>query len=198
MSIKRQIIAWTGITLLLALIAAAFVLANFSAISSRMERNSTLTSIGSNPENETLHPVQTGLIVPGEGRLARSLQKQLSGQLETHPQFGQIQPFSELLVPAGYPVLMVEIEPQQMLWTPVYARANLKVTIYYDSDGDVSLMPDDATKVKFIGDELTIQRSGEYTFTDASWGLMSRPGYLDYLAREIGKQISADLKAQNQ
>ena len=197
MNSKRRIIGWAGITMVIALIAAAFVLANFSAMSSHMERNSTLSSMGSNPNNQALTPSKTGLLVPGESRLARSLEKQLAGQLNTQPKFGQIQAVGELLEPAGYPVLMAEIEPQQMLWTPIYARANVKVTIFYDSNGDISLKPEDATKMKFIGAELTIQRSGEYTFTDVSWGVMSRPAYLDYLAREISKQIAADLKAQN-
>ena len=198
MSPKRQIIAWAGIALLIALIAAAFVLASFSIMSSRMERNSTLSSIGSNPNDQASTPSKTGLLVHGKGRLARSMEKQLAAQLDNQAKFGQIQAIGELLEPAGYPVLLAEIEPQQqILWTPIYARTNVKVTIFYDSDGDVTLKPDDPTKVEFIGDELTIQRSGEYTFADVSWGVMSRPGYMDYLAKEIARQIAADLIAQN-
>jgi hypothetical protein len=199
MKTKRWIIPVAAIAIVVALSAPALILANFSAMSSRMERNSSIaTSSGNAEASQPLNPAKTEIIVTGEGRLARSLHNQLTKNLENNPGFGQIQAAGEVSAPADSPLLMVEIEPQQVVWTPVYSRASVQVTVSYASNGDVSFRLEEPTKFESSSDEPTIQSSGRYSYNDTSWGLISRPGYMDYLAKEIGRQIAADLKAQNQ
>jgi hypothetical protein len=95
---------------------------------------------------------------------------------------------------AGLPLLFIEVEPQDLLWTPIYARAGLKVNVSYASDGDVSFRQTQPVEFKHTSEQLTVKRSGIYTFSDASWGLISNPGYMDYLGRVIAGAIATDLQ----
>ncbi len=196
MNPQRRTIAWAGAALLVVLAALAFNLISFNVMSSRMQRDSSLVSIGAGPDDQPFQPDLTGLAVEGNGRLESPLQKQMAKNLEGQPGFGAIQPVDEPAGPAGRPMLLVRVEPRTLLWTPFYSRADLQVTVLYDSEGDLSSLMGDSAVVKSSEGKRIIQRKGDFTFTDVSWGLISKPGYTDYLAREIAKQIAAELKAQ--
>jgi hypothetical protein len=195
MKSKRRIIFWIAIFLMIALFAPALILVNFSAMSSQMAHDSTLaTSTGSTQPGLLINPAKTGMVVTGDIRLARALQNQIAGQLQNNPAFGQLQLLDGIDEQAKYPILLIEIASQEIFWTPIYARANLKVNVSYASDGDVSFRLSQPVEFKHTSDQTVEKRSGSYTFIDTSWGLISNPGYLDYLAREIARPIAADLK----
>ena len=165
-------------------------------MSSQMMHDSTLaTSSGNVQPGLPINAAKTGMVVTGDSRLAWALQNQIKGQLQNNPAFGQIQLLDGIDEQVNYPILLVEIVPQEIFWTPIYARANVKVIVSYASDGDISFRMSQPVEFKHTSDQATLKRSGSYTFTDTSWGLISNPGYLDYLAREIARPIAADLKA---
>jgi hypothetical protein len=199
MKSKHWIILGVGLALLVALTAPALILVNFSAMSNHMEHDSMLASSkGGDQSNQPINPAKTGLVVIGEDRLARALQNQITSNLQSNPAFGQFQPINSIVEKADYPILLIEIAPQEIFWTPIYARANLKVSVSYASDGDVSFRLHQPTEFKNFSDQPTLKQSGHYTFSDVSWGIISSPGYMNYLAREIARPIAADLKKQNQ
>jgi hypothetical protein len=195
MKSKRRVIFWIAIILVIALSAPALILANFSAMSSQIVHDSTLaTSTGSAQPGVPIHSAKTGLVVKGDSRLAWALQNQIITHLQNYPAFGQLQLLDRMDEQANDPILLLEIAPQDIFWTPIYARANLRVNVSYASDGDISFRLSQPVEFKHTSDQTVVKKSGSYTFTDTSWGLISNPGYLDYLAREIARPIAADLK----
>jgi hypothetical protein len=196
MKSKRWIIL-VAVIGLIALTAPALILANFSSMTSQMEHNSSLaTSTGSIDPAQPIYPQMTGLVVTGDERLAAALRDQIVRQLQGSPAFGQIQVLSGIVERVDFPILLIEITQKEILWTPIYARANLQINLAYASNGDISFRLTRPTEFKQTGSETSIQRSGQYTFSDVSWGIISSPGYIDYLAREIVRPISNDLRGK--
>ena len=165
--------------------APALFLANFSAMSSSdaFSQSSLASSSTAGQVDEPIQSAKTMIFVSGEKHLAQSLEKQIAGQLQGKPQFGQLQHLPNLVNKADSPYLLIEIEPQAYFWTPVYARSTMKVTVSYASDGDVSSRLSQPTEFKHSGDQPDKQMSGIYTFSDVSWGLISNPG-LSGLSRQ--------------
>jgi len=191
---------WIGaslIVLVILLAGSALILASFSSMTSRLESSSQLaTSTGSQNTLTQLKNPETTLYVSANSRLKSALQAELTRLLQGRPEFGQIRVIESAPDQAGLPLLWIEVEPNDILWTPFYARAALKVNVGYASDGDVSFRQTTPAEFKHTGDQLTVKRSGSYAFSDASWGLISNPGYMDYLGRVIAGAIVADLQAQ--
>ena len=196
MKSKRWII-WSGIALVICLTAAAFSFLSFKAMSSKLVDNSSMVS--STGMTEPIQPIQhakTGLYVTGESRLAPALQKELTFQLQGDPQFGEIESLTDIENTTENPILWVEIAKKDIFWSPIVARATLNVNVAYASDGDISFRLREPVEFKHSGDQATLYQSGQYTFSDASRGIISSPGYFDYLAREIANAIVKDLKAE--
>src|SRR5512140_917616 len=132
---QRRWIVAAVIVLAVLLSGSAFILANFSAMSSHTEHNSTLASAdGSQPWNSA----QTALYVSGSEQMKRALQAELARLLQGRAEYGEIRVLKALTDRTDLPYLFVEVQPQELLWTPVYARAGLKVNLAYASDGDIS------------------------------------------------------------
>ena len=137
---------------------------------------------------------KTGLFVSGDEKLARAVQQELTHLLGGQPQFGQIELVDGASDTADFPLLFVVFDRQEITWTPVYARTALEISVSYASNGDVSFRQTKPVEFKHTSDQPSLMSNGQYSFTDVSWGLISNPGYLNYLAREIAKAIAADLK----
>jgi hypothetical protein len=197
MKLRRWIIPGIGIALAIALTAPAFILVNFSSMSSQMKHDAkTVSSSVSRQPVQPIYPEKTGLMVSGDHRLTLALQNQIIKDLQSKAAFGQIQVFNSSVDRVNYPVLLVEIAPADYFWTPIYARVNLKVSVSYASDGDVSFRLTQPAFFQTTGGQPAIKRSSDYSFSDVSWGIISSPGYINYLSREIARIIEAGLKAE--
>ncbi len=197
MKSRCWIILGIGIAVLIALMGG-LILVNFSAMSSQTNLESEMaTSTGGSQTGQPFNPPKTGLLVTGENQLAPALQNQIIHVLQSEPAFGQIEVLTGIIDRIDYPLLLIEIDRQEILWTPIYGRANLKVNVAYASDGDVSFRLTQPTKFTNSSDQPSLKRSGNYTIFDVSWGIITRPGYMNYLAKEIARHITADLKGQN-
>jgi hypothetical protein len=130
------------------------------------------------------------------GQTGRSLQAEITRRLQQLPEFGQIQPISDPVDQAEFPYLFVEIARKDIFWTPVYGRAELEIKIAYASNGDVSFRYSEPPTFHNENQAPSIKRSGQYKFADVSWGIMSLPGYHDYLASQVATAILADLQNQ--
>jgi hypothetical protein len=191
---KKTLSVLLVIVLVFALSGSALILANFSAMKSNIVQNSSVaSSTGGDESALNRSPDQTGLFV-SNGKLGaalhQALTKQLSGQVFT----GQIVPVDGTSDKADYPLLFVSVDQQNITWTPVYAKADLKVSIYYSTDGDVSFRHSQPPEFKMTTNQPTLKMDGTYSFSDVSWGLISNPGYINYLAGEIAKAISANIQ----
>ena len=191
---------WIGVAIIILVVLLsgfALILVNFSSMTSQLEHNSQMvSSSGSQNALPQLNNSKTALYVNANDRLKNALQIEVTRLLQGRPEFGQIEVVESLENNAGLPLLVVEVEPQDLLWTPIYARAALKVNVAYASDGDVSFRQTVPVEFKHTTDQLTVKRSGIYTFNDASWGLISNPGYMNYLGRVIAAAIANDLQGQ--
>ena len=185
------------IILVILLSGFALILVNFSSMTSELEQNSQMasSSSGQNAQPQLNNP-KTALYVNANDRLKRALQTEVTRRLQGQPEFGQIEVVESLEDNAGLPLLVIEVEPQDLSWTPFYARAVLKVNVAYASDGDVSFRQTVPVEFKHTTDQLTVKRSGIYTFNDASWGLITNPGYMNYLGKAVATGIAKDLRGQ--
>ncbi len=192
---QKTLIVVLVIILIFALSGSALILANFSAMRSNIGQNSTVVSSAGWQETAQLLSVdKTGLFVDGDSKLAAALQqaltKKLSGQIVT----GEIVPVDGTSDKANYPLLFVSIDQQNITWTPVYARADLNVSIFYATDGDVSFRHNQPPGFNMPGDQPALKMKGTYSFADTSWGLISSPGYVNYLAGEIARAIATNIQ----
>ncbi len=185
---KRWIVA-AAIVLAFLLLGGAFILGSFSAMKSELANNSSLASSGGSAENNA----STAVYVSGDERLRQAVQNELARLLQGKAAYGEIRVLKALTDRTDLPYLFVEIQPQEMFWTPFYAKAALVVNVAYSSDGDVTFRHTSPVVFFHEGEQTFLKRSGTYTFSDASWGLISQPGYMDYLGRTIAAAIVKSL-----
>jgi len=193
---QKRLILIVIITLSVVALVAPFGWVSFRAAYSRTGRDSTMvtSNVGAQP-GQIKNPAETtGLHVAGEELFQRSLQADLIRRLQQVPGFGQIQPISDPVDQAEFPYLFVEIARKDIFWTPAYGRAELEIKIAYASNGDISFRHSEPTAFHNENEAPSIKRSGKYKFTDVSWGIMSLPGYHDYLASQVATAILADLQ----
>jgi hypothetical protein len=193
---QKRWIVMIVITFAIVALMTPFGWASFRAAYSQTRRNSTMATAsgGARPGQVNIPTATTGLHVTGQGLFQRSLQAEIIRRLPQVPGFGEIQPISDPLDQVEFPYLFVEISRKSIFWTPVYGRAELEIKIAYASNGDVSFRYSEPTAFHNEDQGPSIQRSGQYTFTDVSWGIMSLPGYHDYLASQVVTAILADLQ----
>ncbi len=183
------------IVLVIVLSGSALILGNFSAMKSTIAQNSSgASSNGGDGAALNRSPDKTGLFVGGESKLASALQQALTQKLSGQVFTGQIVPVDGASDTADHPLLFVSIDQQNITWTPVYARADLEVSIFYATDGDVSFRHSQPPEFKMTSNQPALKMNGKYSFTDSSWGLISNPGYVTYLAGEVAKAILTNIQ----
>jgi hypothetical protein len=187
-----------GILLVVFTLLAAFSLVSFRLMSSRMARDATVAASDPSASNST--DVQPGpeitLRVEGGSRLALPVQRALAGALQKDPLTGAIQLASSSTDTPESAVLNVSLDEQGYFWSPFYARARVAVEVAYASNGDISFRQEDPPHFRSSGDRPATQMLGHYAFADVSWGLISKPGYRDYLAEQIASAIVAGMQEQ--
>ncbi len=193
---QKRLIVIIVITVAIVALVASFGSVSFRAAYSRTGRNSTMvtSTVGARPDQVTNPAGITGLHVAGEELFRRSLQAELIHRLQPLPGFGQIQPISDPVDQAEFPYLFVEISRKGVIWTPVYGQAEFEIKIAYASNGDVSFRHNDPPAFHNEDQASSIKHSGQYQFTDVSWGVMSLPGYYDYLSDQVATAILANLQ----
>lgn len=92
--------------------------------------------------------------------------------------------------------LVVTLKQRCGFWPPVYAHTSLQFEAAYASNGDVSFRESEPTQFHSAGDQAVGQYEGHYQLTDRSWGVMSLPGYRDYLARQVAVTLLTSMQEQ--
>ena len=168
------------------LLVAAFLSLNFrlAASSTRADRFTiTMKLPAPQQQNESIK-----MLVTGDGSLASALQEALLENLDQAGLSG-VEPVRELDAGDRNPVLLVNVERPGPLWTPVFAMSRFRVQAGYASDGDTAFMEAIEKTRTGTSRKNVANMYAEFDLNDRSLGLISRPGYhqflADYLAREI-------------
>lgn len=193
---KKNYLGW--IFLGFAGLGTLFFLFSFRIISSRSALNSEVAT--SHP-SQKVGPVAFSqpapqLVVEGDDPLARALRKEIMRMKKSEITLGQVNLTSAQDVVAQSPLLVVRLRQQSGYWTPVYSQTDLQVEAAYASNGDVSFRESEPTKFQLSEGKIVMQYEGHYQLTDISWGVMSLPGYQDYLAHQIAVTILTSLEDQ--
>lgn len=196
MKTNRRIFLIFGIFLVL-LIIAAFSLSSFRLISSQTESKSTVAASnrGATANIKIEFPSAINGSFAGNGSLKDMLQKNLTIAIESWHGNNSVQPLANVDLNATTPILVVEIAQQDIKWTPVYTKSDVLVKVYYSDNGDISFK--NRQPIFFQNNDSggpNLQFAGEYTLSDVSWGIMSYPGYADFLAGQITNSVMATLK----
>lgn len=193
---KKNFLGW--IFLGVAGFGALFFLISFRIISSRSALNSGVAT--SHPSQEAgpvaYAQLATQLVVEGDDPIARALRKEITRMKKSGITPGQVNLTSAQDVVAQSPLLVVSLSQQSGYWTPVYSQIDLQVEAAYASNGDVSFRESEPTKFHPSEGQAVMQYEGHYQLTDISWGVMSLPGYRDYLAHQIAVHILTSLQDQ--
>lgn len=193
---KKKILGW--IFLGVAGLGALFFLFSFRIISSRSALNSEVATYHSSQEANpaAFSQLAPQLVVEGDDPLARALRKEITRMTKNVITPGQVNLTSAQDVAAQSPLLVVSLGQQSGYWTPVYSQTDLQVEAAYASNGDVSFRESEPTKFHPSEGQGVLQYEGHYQLTDVSWGVMSLPGYQDYLAHQIAVKILTSLQDQ--
>ncbi len=190
---KRLWILFGGI----AFITLALLLFNFRAAVSNTQSNNAVMSTDSrdNMPYSMQRPEKISIGLVGEGPLVSALQKALAEKMNKTG-LGKIELVQELKPTYQNPVLIVKLGSPGITWTPFFAASQLSIHAGYASNGD-STYVDVVEKTKTtIGnrDHSVLNMYAEYEVKESSWGLISRPGYHQYLADYLAQEIATGLK----
>ncbi len=194
--VKKTVFGW--VILGVAGLGILFFLVSFRIISSQSAVNS---EVGASRQNTEASPVAltqlaTQLVVEGDDPLARAIRSEIMRLGKNNKTPSQVNFASASGDTAQSPLLVVTLKQQSGFWTPVYAHTALEVEAAYASNGNVSFRESEPTQFHSAGDQPVLQYEGHYHLTDSSWGVMSLPGYRDYLAHQIAVTLITNLQEQ--
>ena len=128
--------------------------------------------------------------VEGDGAFAEAFRDALRAELwGNNPHIGNVEMVDGAPDAAGDIYMRIEIVREEIVWTPVYARAEVETRMAFSSDGDVSWRVQ--KPVVMTGGEVPIVKAdGQVGLADKSWGLLSLPGYRHLVAKALAAQYS--------
>jgi hypothetical protein len=135
------------------------------------------------------------LVLVGEGPLVGALQKALTEQID-QAGMGQIEVEQELESKYPNPALVVKVDRPGPIWTPFFAMSQFSIHAGYATNGDTTFLEDLDKTQPYIRnpDPSVVNLYTEYEVSDQSFGLISRPGYHQYLADYLAQEIVQALK----
>ena len=188
---KRLSILLGGI----ALIGAAFLLLNFrlALSTTRAEKLLVTTDVGDNMPDPMQRNDKISVVLVGEGPLVRALQKTLTEKMG-EAGIGEIELDQGLEAAYENPVLVVKVVRPGSIWTPFFAMSDFPIHAGYTSNGDSTFMELIERTHTSIGKKDVAFMYAEYEVSDLSLGLISRPGYHQFLADYLAQEIVTALK----
>lgn len=177
------------------LISAAFLLINFrvAASNTRTEKLIFNMDMGDNMPVPMQRRDKISIVLVGKGPLVRALQKALTEQMDKAG-MGEIELVQELEPVYQNPVLVVKVGKPNPIWTPFFAMSQFSIHAGYASDGDSTFMEGVEETHTSIAKKDVANMYAEYKVNDRSWGLISRPGYYQFLADYFAQEIVTVMK----
>jgi hypothetical protein len=195
---KRTFVAF--LLLLLVLLAAALILLDFRALRGQTGVQSQVStySFGYEEGTSMRNDQHLTVYINAGDDIREALAEALRDALADNSFFSNISVATLPARPSDDSVLVVTVAPHNLLWTPVYGRADLTVSVAYASDGAVAWIDEEVVTLT-NEDTATVPVTrvrGEFQVEDSAYGIFSRPGYLHYLSDEIAGGIDESLQAQ--
>jgi len=177
------------------LIGAAFMLLNFRVAASNTQTEKLIftTDMGEEMPVPMQRRDKISIVLIGEGPLVRELQKALTEQMGKAG-IGGIDLVQEIEPVYQNPVLVVKVGKPDTIWTPFFAMSKFPIHAGYASDGDSTFMEGVEETHTSIGKKDVANMYAEYEVNDRTWGLISRPGYHQFLVDYLAHEIVAALK----
>lgn len=188
---KRLSIFLGGIVVL----SAALLLLNFRlAVSNTWSEKLVMTTdLGENMPDPMKRNEKISVVLVGEGPMVSALQKTLTEKIG-EAGIGEIELSRELGPVYQNPVLVVKVGQPGPIWTPLFAMSQLPIHAGYASDGDPKFMEVIEKTRTSVGKKDVANMYAEYEVNDLSLGLISRPGYHQFLADYLTQEIVTALK----
>jgi hypothetical protein len=179
----------------IALMSAAFLLLNFRVAASNTQAGKLIFNM--DYEENLPVPIQRkdkiSLALVGKGPLVSPLQKALMERMN-NAGMGEIELVQELEPVYPNPVLLVKVGKPGPIWTPFFAMSRFSVHAGYASDGDPTFMEAAEKTHTSVGKKDVANMYAEIDVSDYSLGLISRPGYHQFLAEYLAQEIVTALK----
>jgi hypothetical protein len=177
------------------LVSAAFLLLNFRVAASNTQSSKLIftTNMKDNMPVSMRRKDKISIVLVGEGPLVGALQKALTNKMNE----AGIEKFElvQALEPKyPNPVLVVKVGRQGPIWTPLFAVSQVSVHAGYASNGDSTFMEAAEKTHTSVAQKDAANMYAEYEVNDRSLGLISRPGYHQFLADYLAQEIVAALK----
>lgn len=179
----------------LVLIGATFLFFNFrvAASTNQTEKLIFSTDMGDYMPVSMQQRDKISIVLIGEGPLVSALQKALTEQLG-NAGIGKIDLVQELEPEVQNPILVVKVGKPGPFWTPFFAMGKFSVHVGYASNGDSTFMEDVEKTHISIGKKDVANMYAEFDVNDRSFGLISRPGYHQFLADYLVQDIVTALE----
>lgn len=173
------------------LLVIAFLLIPYILVQSHTATNSTVASSNKPPENEKWCESGSSLavILEGASSLNPALKKALQEKIISQSEFSQVIWFDSLDRSADMPTIAIRFTTSDIKWTPFYATGYQVVEVAFSSIGDVSFRNSKPTHFTTFGDVKVTQFIANLEITDKSAGIISLPGYHQYLAQKVADAI---------
>lgn len=192
----------TGIILILAgliVLVIAFLTLDFRLMQAELSVDSSASTSSATPQGADPLPLgrDLDLYVEAPPGIAVPLTEALAAGLASNPYVGVVTAREGPLLPSGDAVMVVLIDdPSALFWSPFYTRTLAEVDVAYASDGEVAWIDEDVVVLESTDPPTTVKRvRAEHTFDGSAYGLISGPGYANYLAREMTQTINQSLSA---
>jgi len=181
----------------LLLISAAFLLLKFRVAVGNIQSLQMImvTELEGNYPDRLQPDDKISTVLVGEGPLVRALQKALTEKMNDVG-MGQMEWEQELEPKYPNPVLVVKVGRPSPLWTPFFGVSQFSIQAGYATNGDTTFMAalDKTQPYIHSSDPSVVNLYTEYEVSDRSFGLISRPGYDEYLADYLAQEIVQALK----
>lgn len=129
-------------------------------------------------------------------RLSTSLRDDLMAGLRATGRFDPVLLPTPKPTAQDFPILRVWIERPGYSWTPVYAQADMQVRWAFSSANiDVSFDDTRPFTLNNLQGPALLAR-GKVNLRDRTYGLVSLPGYWNYLAAQAAKAVQTELESQ--
>ncbi|MGE5123347.1 MAG: WD40 repeat domain-containing protein, partial [Acidobacteriaceae bacterium] len=189
---NKRLWIFTGV---FALIIAGLLLLNFRLALSSTQVNKLVssTSMGDNVPMPLQRKDTISVAVLGEGSLANAVKSSLKDKMD-RAGIGLTELVEERVPVYQNPVLVVRVGKPGSFWTPLFATSQFSVHAGYASNGDSTFFEAVENTHTTIGKPDVVNMYAEYDIVDRSFGVLSRPGYHQYLADYVTEEIVTVLK----
>ncbi len=188
--LKRYKILWVFIALLVLLLAFNFI--SFRAARSTTGANHTLSTyrMGDTLPANMMTGFDLSYSVNGDERFVAELEKALKTEIEAQTAVGTATAVPGPPEIVDSPLLLVDLTSDR-LWTPFYGKATIMAQIFYAYDGQA---PWPLEEPVALLDSPAVKADGTFTLEDTTWGILSKPAYIEHLAQSLAKEIATGLQ----